>query len=171
MLLSAIFHFSPKRYFSSRVCPEQLVSWSISEATKDPFEIKDFKSHISDFPELGAVAGEALCSLAVHMGTLWGCLPPLSPYWLSPLLLPVTIPQSRSQLVSLLVIPPSYLLVFFQFSFTSSQTHSNVQRRKYCYSVPSVVSHCHYSCFFRIASLGAIPHYVSKQTFTYLQGE
>ena len=91
MLLSAIFHFSPKWYFSSCVCPEQLVSWSISEATKDPFENKDLKSHKSDFPELRVVVGEGVCSPAMHMGTLRGCLPPLSPYWLSPLLLPVSI--------------------------------------------------------------------------------
>ena len=69
MLLSAVFYFSPKWYFSSCVCPEQLVSWSIPEATKDPFENKDFKTHVSDFPELGAVAGEVVCSPAVHTGT------------------------------------------------------------------------------------------------------
>lgn len=55
MLLSAIFHLSPKQYFSPCVCPENLVSGSISEAAKDPFENEGSKSHINNFPELEAV--------------------------------------------------------------------------------------------------------------------
>lgn len=158
-------------FFSSCVCPEQLVSWSISEATKAPFQNKDLKSHISDFPEPGAVLGEAVSSLAMHTGTLQSCLF----LFFSILAFPTAPASYWNCRASLSSFPSwwSHLPIFslFQFSFTSSQANSNVQRRKYCYPVPSAVSHCHYSCFFRIISLGAVTHYVIKPTFTYLQGE
>lgn len=129
MLFSAIFHFSPKQSLSSCVCPEQLVSWS----NKGSIWEQRLRKSPKWFPRTqgGCRRGSSQPSHA-HRDTP-GCLPS-SPYWLSQILLTVTITAGSlfsswwSHLAIFnLSLPPS------QLSFTSSQNSSNIQRSKHCY--------------------------------------